>query len=183
MTVRSEELQNGRVAAKPAPGASAGGGWLSLLFGRLAVWLIICAFGPIWWLINGGYSVIGFPGLAASFGPYGSLAAQLIMTWTFNVDMAKRVGLSVAQPYLPWGLVIAGSILQIVFVYRKLKGLSTPAWLIVFGFLLSAYDLGTTWYGLGTVSWIRTWSQFLLTPILTFGLEVGIGFALKAPKR
>lgn len=179
MSVTQRDLHNGRTVEE----VKAAGEWdWSLIFGRLAVWLIILAIGPIWWGINGGFSVFGLRSFAGGFGSYGLLFYELVASWTFSLNVAAKVGLPTAQPVLAWGLVVASTVLQVVLIYRRLRKKSFIWWLVIIGILLSIYDLGTTWFGLGTVSWIQRGGplvQSVVGFILTFGLETGIGFALK----
>lgn len=166
------------------PRRAPGRDW-SLTVGKLAVWLAVLAFGGIWWCINGGYSVIGLEPAAAAFGWIGNLGYALVANWTFIVDLPsvveQQLGIPRVQPVLPWVGVIAASALQIVVTYRRRAGKSLPLWMIIAAILLSLYDLGTTWFGLGTTSWIKQAGaglQTFMALLLTFGLEGLIGFLL-----
>lgn len=187
MTVKEEPLINGQpVAKQPRLHLELPRGDWSLVLGRIALWLALAAFGGVWWMINGGFSVIGLGPAAAAFGDIGRLGHALITVWSFRITLpsaAIAAGLPTVQPVLPWAGVVAASLLQVVAVYRKRRRLAIPLWMVLVTLLLSLYDLGTTWYGLGTTRWVQQAGsafQIVLALILTFGLELLVGVLLRA---
>lgn len=152
-----------------------------ILLARLGVWLMVISFGGIFWAINGGFSVIGLGVIASSFNDAGRLAWVALTAITFALPV-QVPGVSLAQPLIPWLGVIAASLLQICVTWLKLQGRTIPTWLIVFAGALSIYDLATTFFGIGTIKWIQQAGYVVQGPIaalLTFGLEVTIGFLLR----
>jgi len=161
----------------------------SLVIGQLAGWVALAAFGGVWWVINGGFSVIGLGPAASGFGWIGNLGYAVVTSWTFRVGLPEAVvqalGIPRIQPVLPWVGSAAASVLQVVLTYRQHRKLKIPGGILIVGLLLSLYDLGTTWYGLGTTSWARQAGvafQSVLAVILTFGLELLIGLLLRPGK-
>lgn len=154
--------------------------------GFVGVWLAILAFWPPFWAVNGGYSVTGLEVVARRFNSAGALAWEWISLLTFRVPIDDLPGLDETQPLLPWVGVLAATILQIVIVAGKLLGIKIPPILWVAGIGLSIYDAGTTFFGLGTVRWVQTAGggvQALLTLLLTFTGEVGVGVLAKHTAR
>lgn len=194
MPVQSSDLVNGQERAPSAPRPSfrpsspslarAHGFDWSLAAGRLALLLALLPFGVLWWGVNGAYSVQGLGAAAAAFGKTASLWYAIIAAWTFTVPLppaAAALELPTIQPVLPWLGVASASIFQVVIVVRRGRA-PIPLWMAVAAALLSLYDVGTTWYGLGTVRWVAQagdWFQAGLTAVLTFGLEMIVGYALR----
>jgi hypothetical protein len=157
----------------------------SLTLGMIAVWLAVVAFGAIIWAVNGGFSVIGLRVVAEAFNDAGRLLYAQISAVTFRLPVAVP-GLATDQPLIPWIGVLAASILQVVVMYRKLAGLSVPPILGIAVAVLSAYDLGTTFFGLGTVAWVVTAGivvRGLLAVLLTFSIEVVLSVLLRQLRR
>lgn len=158
---------------------------VDLLVGRAGLWLAVIAFGGVFWAINGGFSVIGLGVFANSFNDSGRLFWAAATSITFTVPVQVR-GLPTTQPLIPWVGVIASSCLQISIIWRKLSGRPIPLWLWVAATASSFYDYGTTFFGLGTITWIAAlgpYVQAALAVPLTFGLEAMIGYALRGGKR
>jgi len=179
VTVR--DLNPGGSASRP-PKAPRPRSDLSLWLGFIGVWLAILAFWPPFWAVNGGFSVQGLEIVAKRFNEAGALAWEWISLLTFRIPIRDLPGLNETQPLLPWVGVVSASILQIVIVVRKLLGKPIPTVLWVAGSGLSLYDAVTTFFGLGTVGWVRTAGtavQGLLTLILTFTGELGVGVLVK----
>lgn len=152
-----------------------------MLIAKGGVWLAVASFGGVFWAINGGFSVLGLGVVASSFNESGRLFWAALSAITFPVPVSVP-GLPTAQPLIPWLGVIAASLLQIITVYMILKGRRIPPWLMIATGLLSLYDLGTTWFGLGTVAWIEQAGvviQSLIAIVLTFIVEASVSFLLR----
>ena len=175
MSIRSVELKNSAVTAQRRRLD-----W-PLLLGKVGVWLAIACFGGIFWAINGGFSVIGLQVVATSFNHAGRLFWAAMASVTFPVPVSV-VGLPSTQPLIPWLGVIAASLLQVCTIYLKLRGRDIPHWMLLAAVLLSIYDLATTFFGLGTVTWIAQAGlvvQAGLAFILTFIVELTVSFMLR----
>ena len=187
MTVTSRDIgSDGRpIKSAPTPQTPGRGPDWSLLLIKIGGWLAVAAFGGLFWLVNGGFSVSGLQSLSAQFGPGGLLFWQTIsvikLPWEFVVP-----GLPERQPMVPWAGVVAASLIQVGIVWRGMQGKPIPVWVVIVGLILSLYDLTTTWFGLGTLQWVQ-WAgrivQTLLAIFFTFGLEVLIGVLLKRQRK
>lgn len=154
---------------------------IDLLIGKIGLWLMVLAFGGVIWTINGGFSVIGLGVVAASFNDAGRLFWAAATAIRFPVPV-KVLGLPETQPLIPWIGVLAGSLLQISVIWRKLSNRPIPPWLLISAALMSVYDYTTTLFGLGTVEWIAQFGMFLQIPLaalFTFAVEGAIGYALR----
>lgn len=153
----------------------------SLLLIKLGGWVLVGAFGGLFWLVNGGFSVRGLEEICAQLGPGALLYWQAASATPLPVTFAVP-GLPPTQPAIPWAAVFGISLVQIGIVWRGLQGKSMPVWVVIIGLLLSGYDLVTTFYGFGTLQWVQ-WAgwfvQGLLSLLFTFGLELLIGFLLR----
>lgn len=189
MTVRSHEIPAKDPEPKqqpPRPGQASPPprqrSRLLMLVGFIAVWLAILAFWPPFWAVNGGYSVQGLELVAKLFNEAGALAWEWMTLWTFRVPIRDLPGLAEVQPVLPWIGVVASTLLQVVMVAARLLRIEIPMSLWVAGILLSIYDLVTTFFGLGTVGWIRVAGPAVQGPIaflLTFTGEIGVGVLVR----
>lgn len=149
----------------------------SMQLAQVGAWLILAAVGGLFFAVNGGYSVIGLEVVSHRFNGAGAIFWTLISSW--QVELPHGLP---AQPVLPWLLVIGSSLLQVALVWRKLSGREIPAWMVWLGLATTAYDLGSTYFGLGTVTWVAQagWLlQMPLTGLFTFGLEAIIGYLLR----
>lgn len=177
MTIRSEPMRDGQpVKARPARSTD----W-TLALGRLGAWLAVIAFGSVFWAINGGFSVAGLPIVAGAFNDAGRIFWAGMEAIRFSVPISVP-GIPTDQPLLPWIGVVAASLLQVVILYRTLRGLPIPLWMWLTAAALSVYDYTTTYFGLGTVVWIAQAGmivQGVLTFILTFIVEGIVGLLLK----
>src|SRR5690242_4051175 len=97
--IRSEPLKD-RPSPK-MPSAVAGSGCAALI----GVLLLLISIGPLFLLLNGGYSIQGMAWLGAHTGEYGRLFWAVATFWTVEVPIAERAGLPVEQPVLPWLMV------------------------------------------------------------------------------
>lgn len=155
------------------------------MLGRIGMWLMVIAFGGVLWAINGGFSVIGLGVVASSFNDAGRLFWAAASSIQFAVPV-KVPGLPETQPLIPWIGVVAGSLLQISVVWRKLSSRTIPTWLLVSAVLMSIYDYTTTLFGLGTVEWISKFGMILQIPLaalFTFAVEAAVGYALRGGKK
>src|SRR5438067_853908 len=81
--------------------------------GLTGVVFLLVSIGPLVILMNGGYSIVGMGWLADKIGPYGRVFWATATTFTVDVPIAARAGLPLAQPVLPWIMVVGMSFLQI----------------------------------------------------------------------
>lgn len=175
MTVTSKDMENGKVVEGRR------GDW-SLSAGKIGLLLVVAAFGLPIWAINGGFSVIGLEQVTGLFNDAGRLMWRAIAGWTFTLPGSPDAPL----PVLPWFGVLAATVLQIVTLYRTLTRKAIPVWLSVTTAVLSLYDFGTTFAGLGTVQWLSDAGlivQGLMALLITFAVEVGVTFAIRLLKR
>lgn len=186
MPVTSRDLSPSLNGTGPHPPRLPGRGpdW-SLLLIKIGGWLAVAAFGALFWLVNGGFSVRGLEAGSAQFGPGGLLFWQIIsstkLPWTFAIP-----GLPETQPLFPWIGVVATSLIQVGIVWRKLQGKPIPLWVIAVGIIASAYDFITTYFGFGTLQWIQWLGPIVQVPVsalFTFGLELLVGVLLKRTKK
>ncbi len=189
MAVTSREIgSDGKPLRADPPKAAPprrGGPDLSLLLIKLGGWLAVAAFGGLFWLVNGGFSVLGLETVATGFGPGGALfwetVSSLRLPWRFRIP-----GLPATQPMIPWMGVVAASLIQIGIVWRSLLRQRVPIWAAIVAFILSIYDLATTWFGLGTLQWVQ-WAgpiaQSVIAVLFTFGLELLIGVLLRRQQK
>lgn len=174
---RREEV---RELPRPPEPPRRGPDW-SLLLITLGGWLVVLAFGGLFWLVNGGFSVRGLQALSAQFGAGGLLFWQAISSIPLPIRFAIP-GLPATQPLVPWAGVVGASLIQVGIVWRGLQGKPIPLWVMGVGVVVSIYDLTTTWFGFGTLQWVQ-WAgpivQTLVSILFTFGLELLIGFLLR----
>lgn len=174
MTVQSTEI--GKTTTPPARKRI---DW-PIFIGQIGAWLTIVSFGGIFWAINGGFSVLGLEVVASSFNNAGALFWASLSSWTFAVPVTVP-GLPTAQPVIPWIGVVAATMVQVSVVIMRLQGRMPPLWMIALALLLSLYDLGTTFFGLGTVGWLKQvgWPvQGLFALVLTFMVEITAGYTI-----
>lgn len=143
----------------------------------LAGWILLLSVGPLFWLVNGSFSVTGLGVLAKAAGDGGILFWRYVTLWhtNFSPDVIGQ------QPLAPWGVVLAGSLFQVGMIAQMRKGQHIPMWAWVVGMILSAYDALSTFFGLSTIQWIQGAGVMGLIPLtffLTFSLEIGIGFVV-----
>jgi hypothetical protein len=149
--------------------------------GDAAIWLMVLSFGGLIWTINGGFSVAGLQIISQAFNQEGAIFWTAASTWTFTLPISVA-GLPVTQPIIPWVGVISASILQVIVIYARRKNISLPFHIYVAAFLMSVYDLLTTYFGAGTIVWIAAGGilvQVLVTVVITFSVETVIGYLLK----
>lgn len=166
------------VTSKPMHNASTVGAGCASIIGTL---LLLISIGPLGWLLNGGYSIVGMAWLADHAGPYGRIFWSLATAWTVDVSIAQRAGLPLAQPIIPWIFVFAVSFLQVGLFVRTMRRNHAEPLLDVLGLAVSVFDFGTTAIGLvfapftsGAILVVRILWGLLALAIavpLTFGFE------------
>jgi len=178
--VRSEPLKS----APAQPARATAGGVVSVV----GVVFLLISVGPLLFLLNGGYSIVGMAWLAAHTGEYGRLFWALATFWTVEVPIAQRAGLPLSQPILPWLMVIGFSFLQIGLFIRRLRGEKVEPLLDSCALAVSAFDFITTTIGMmfapftATLGFLRyVWMLLaigLAIPV-TFGFEGLLARALR----
>jgi hypothetical protein len=166
--IRSEPLQRA---------SAAGAGCVSIA----GTFLLLISTGPLVFLLNGGYSIVGMSWLAANTGEYGRLFWSLATLWTVDSPLAQKAGLPLAQPVIPWCMVFGTSFLQVGLFVRTMRRNAAEPLLDVLGMAVSLFDFITTAAGLvfapfvtGAILFVRiVWGIFAvaLAIPLTFGFE------------
>lgn len=143
--------------------------------------MLLVSIGPLFWLLNGGYSIVGMAWLSDHTGAYGRLFWRLVTFWTVDIPWAADAGLPLAQPVLPWVFVFATSFLQVGLMIRAMRRNTAEPLLDMLGVAVSIFDYGTTAIGLvfapftvGAILLVRiVWGAFAaaLAVPLTFGFE------------
>lgn len=154
--------------------------WAGII-GEIGIWLIVASFGGVVWAINGGFSVLGLEEIARSFNTYGMIFWSLMSAWTFEIPAAAKANLPAVQPVLPWVGVVGASLVQIVVIFMRIMKQKIPGVLVFVVFLVSLYDLGTTYRGTGAVSWLAeapVLARGVLSILITFVFEAIVGFLL-----
>lgn len=145
--------------------------------GLTGVVFLLVSVGPLIILMNGGYSIVGMGWLADKIGPYGRLFWAAATTFTIDVPIAARAGLPLAQPVLPWLMVIGMSFLQISLLVSRRQA---SAWIAGAGILVSVFDYVTTVVGMALMPWMAGLGllRYLWYPVaaalavpVTFGFE------------
>jgi hypothetical protein len=175
MSVQSKPLNNKRSTASSA---------VSIV----GVLLLLISVGPLFLLLNGGYSILGMAWLSEHTGEYGRLFWALATFWTVEVPVVVKAGLPLAQPVLPWGMVIGISFLQIGLFIRRLRGSAVDPLLDTCGLAVSAFDFATTAIGmmfapftaaLGALRYVWMLLAIGLAVPVTFGFEGLLARALR----
>lgn len=144
---------------------------------KVGLWLAVLAFGGVFWAINGGFSVLGLETMSSAFNDAGRIFWVAVSAIRVPVPVSAP-GLPATQPLLPWLGVIAASLIQIAVVIMRVRGRRVPIWLVLATGVLSLYDFGSTYYGLGTVVWVQRAGPVAQIPIalvMTFVIEVTVG--------
>lgn len=178
------------VTSRPMRDASASSAGCASIVGTL---LLLISIGPLGWLLNGGYSIVGMAWLAEHTGGYGRLFWSLATAWTIDIPWAETAGLPLAQPVIPWIFVFATSFLQIGLMVRAMRRNQAEPLLDILGVAVSVFDFGTTAIGLvfapfttGAILLVRIiWGAFalVLSIPLTFGFEALFARLLYSLKR
>lgn len=148
--------------------------------GDVGVWLAAAAFGLPVFVINGGFSVSGLGWLCRSFNEAGRLLWAGLEAFALPVPVVVP-GLAGSLPIIPWVGVLASSICQIVVVWLKFSEREVPFRVLFAAGILSVYDVGTTFFGLSGVAWLRGggWVvQMLVALFMTFCMEFIVGAVL-----
>lgn len=141
---------------------------------KIAGWLIVVTLFLLVWTINGWYSVDGLKRLFFMFNNGGVIAWGVISSLQVKI-------FQIPVPVAPWSFVLGTTLFQVLSVYRRLRGMHIPKWALTTVLLLSAYDLITTYVGLGGVHWVIGigWIfQLGLALFLAFSLESFLGWLL-----
>lgn len=172
--VRSTPLHAGKQTSAARADVSAG------CLGIVGIVLLLVSVGPLFLLLNGGYSIVGMAWLANHIGEYGRLFWTLATIWTVEVPIAARAGLPVEQPILPWMMVIGISFLEIALLLRHLRHRQPEMWLDGGGSVVALFDYATTAIGLvfapfatnlGVLWYLWAILAFILALPVTFGFE------------
>lgn len=132
------------LASMPARPSTASAGCLAVL----GIIMLLVSVGPLFFLLNGGYSIIGMAWLADKIGPYGRLFWSVASYWTINVPIAERAGLPLAQPVLPWLMVIGSECLEMALILYRMRRANAGMWITGGGAAVSIFDYVTTAAGL-----------------------------------
>jgi hypothetical protein len=138
-------MSNVRSEAMRTPRSAPAGAGCAALVGIL---LLLVSVGPLVILLNGGYSIIGMAWLSAKLGPYGQLFWAVATTWAIDVPIARRAGLPLAQPVLPWLMVIGITALEVALIWYRLKRADPGLWINGAGYAVAGFDYITTAVGL-----------------------------------
>lgn len=166
--VRSEPL---RSAAAPAAGGC---------LASIGIFLLLVSVGPLIILLNGGYSILGMAWIADKIGPYGRIFWGVASFFTINVPIAERAGLPLAQPILPWCMVVGITALEVSMILYRLKGANAGFWINAGGVGVSLFDYATTAAGLAFAPFAAKMGAFwpvwafvaaLIAAPLTFSFE------------
>jgi hypothetical protein len=109
---------------------------------------LLIAVRPLFFLLNGGYSIVGMQWLSEHTGAYGRLFWAVVTVWTVDVPIAERAGLPLGQPVIPWLMVVGTSFLQIGLIIRWLRQSRLEPVLDFCGGAVSVFDYVTTTIGL-----------------------------------
>lgn len=156
----------------------------SLELGRYGVLLASVVFGGALWAIYGGYNVLGLQAITQSFNDAGKVFWAIISLW--QIDLPNAPGIPRSIPAVPWLGVISASTTQFAIVYRKMRSLHIPRWLIIAGLLLSIYDFSATYFGLSGLKWLGASPAYVrgaLSIVLAFGFELAFSFILQEVRK
>jgi hypothetical protein len=171
MSVTSKPLNN-----PPARTAPAGAGCLA----SVGIFMLLVSVGPLIILLNGGYSILGMAWIADQIGPYGRLFWSVTSFFTINVPIAEQAGLPLAQPVLPWIMVVGITALEVALILYKIKRANAGFWINAGGVAVSIFDYATTAAGLvfapfaanlGALWSVWAFFALLLAAPLTFSFE------------
>lgn len=174
MPVRSAPMTNTSVAPARASAASAG------CLAVLGILMLLVSVGPLFFLLNGGYSILGMAWLADKIGPYGRLFWSVASYWTFDAPLAQRAGLPLKQPVLPWLMVIGSELLEMALILYRMRRARAGLWISGGGAVVSVFDYGTTAAGLAfapfTVNFGRLWVAWAVFALI-IAAPITFGFA------
>jgi hypothetical protein len=152
------------------------------------VLLLLVSVGPLIILLNGGYSILGMGYLCARIGPYARLFWAAATYITVDVPIAEKAGLPLAQPVLPWLMVLGITSLEVALIWYRLKRADPGMWLSGAGVVVSGFDYITTAAGLifapfmaqsGGLWYLWAMLAMVIAAPLTFGFEGLLARALK----
>lgn len=184
MAVTSKPLRNNERTPVRSQAVPAGAGCAALI----GVLMLLVSVGPLIIFLNGGYSILGMGYLSNRIGPYGKLFWAVATYVTVNVPIAEKAGLPLAQPVLPWMMVIGITSLEVSLIWFRLKEAEPGMWLNGAGVVFGGFDYVTTSAGLifapfatglGVLWYIWAILAALIAIPLTFGFEGLLARALK----
>lgn len=155
---------------------------------RIGVLFLLVSVGPLIILLNGGYSIVGMGYLADRIGPYGRMFWSVATFFTVNVPIAEKAGLPLAQPVLPWLMVIGITFLEVSLILYQLRRINPGLWLSGAGVVVGAFDYITTSAGLAFAPFAAQlgvlWYAWAVVAViiaapLTFSFEGLLAKALK----
>ncbi len=176
MTVRSEPLNRAPAPAPMHPSSTASAGCLAVL----GILMLLVSVGPLFFLLNGGYSILGMAWLANKIGPYGRLFWSVASYWTFDMPIAARAGLPLAQPVLPWLMVIGSELLEMSVILYRMRRARAGLWISGGAFAVSIFDYVTTSAGLMFAPFTVTFGSLWViwaTFALVIAAPITFGFA------
>lgn len=171
MSVRSEPMKSA-----PARSSTVGAGCIA----SIGIFLLLISVGPLIILLNGGYSILGMAWLADQIGPYGRMFWSVATFFTINVPIAEKAGLPLAQPVLPWCMVVGITALEVAMILYKIKKADAGFWINAGGLGVSIFDYATTAAGLAFAPFAAKMGAFwpvwafaalLIAAPLTFSFE------------
>lgn len=144
----------------------------------IGIVLLLISVGPLFFLLNGGYSILGMAWLSEHTGEYGRLFWAAATFWTVDVPIAQRAGLPLAQPVLPWLMVGGISFLEIGLLWRRTQA---EWWMNGGGAAASLFDYTTTAIGLMFAPFAASapTPARLLWYVLAIGLAVPLTFGFE----
>ena len=166
-------MSNVRSTPFKRPSATAGASCLALV----GILMLLISVGPLFFLLNGGYSILGMAWLSEHTGEYGRLFWAAATFWTVDVPIAERAGLPLAQPILPWRMVGGISFLEIGLLWRRREA----EWWVNGGAAASLFDFVTTAIGLMFAPFANQAPTIarLLWYVLAIGLAVPLTFGFE----
>lgn len=177
--VRSEPMRSTPVRSAPA-----GAGCMAVI----GVLMLLISVGPLIILLNGGYSILGMGYLADRIGPYGRMFWAIATFWKTDVPIAQKAGLPLAQPVLPWLMVVGITFLEVSLILYRLRKVNPGMWLNGAGIVVGGFDYITTAAGLifapfasnlGALWYVWAIIAAIIAAPLTFSFEGLLARALR----
>jgi len=173
------------VVSKPMKTARKSASGISIV----GVIFLLIAIGPLFFLLNGGYSIVGMQWISEHVGAYGRLFWEVVTVLKVTVPIAGRAGLPVEQPIIPWLFVFGTSFLQIGLLVRRMRHSRIEPMLDLSGAAVSIFDYITTMVGLMFAPFVAAATTpvrviwyvlaIALSIVLTFGCEALLARAIR----